>query len=159
MDNKNDMATMLNYKEHAKQLDVPVLNEFQLENDNNPMPVDTDSGRILYSKAHQSHRSASGHRQHHPPDRKRAGFGSHSKRLCQSDSRSPGESPRPGAPQNEIRPQSAWYGRRKRVAGHYRLVYLPAGTEKDRLPAGRQRTVRSTQQFPKDAGAAGTAGR
>ncbi len=35
----NDTARMMNYRLHAEQLSVPVLNDFQVQNDNNPQTV------------------------------------------------------------------------------------------------------------------------
>ena len=39
-----DMARMMNYRLHAEQLFVPVLNGFQIENDNNPQTILLASG-------------------------------------------------------------------------------------------------------------------
>ena len=39
-----DMARMMNYRMHAEQLFVPILNGFQVENDNNPQTVLLASG-------------------------------------------------------------------------------------------------------------------
>lgn len=39
-----DMAQMMNYKMHAQQLYVPILNDFQIENDNNPQTILLASG-------------------------------------------------------------------------------------------------------------------
>lgn len=39
-----DMARMMNYRMHAEQLFVPILNDFQVENDNNPQTILLASG-------------------------------------------------------------------------------------------------------------------
>ena len=39
-----DMARIMNYRMHAEQLFIPVLNGFQIENDNNPQTVLLASG-------------------------------------------------------------------------------------------------------------------
>lgn len=39
-----DMARMMNYRMHAEQLFVPILNDFQVENDNNPQTIFLASG-------------------------------------------------------------------------------------------------------------------
>ncbi len=39
-----DMARMMNYRLHAEQLSIPVLNDFQVENDNNPQTILLASG-------------------------------------------------------------------------------------------------------------------
>ena len=33
------MAEMMNYKKHAEQIHIPVLNGFQVQNDNNPQTI------------------------------------------------------------------------------------------------------------------------
>lgn len=40
----SDMARIMNYRLHAEQLFIPVLNDFQIENDNNPQTVLLASG-------------------------------------------------------------------------------------------------------------------
>ncbi len=39
-----DMARMMNYRMHAEQLFIPILNDFQVENDNNPQTILLASG-------------------------------------------------------------------------------------------------------------------
>ena len=39
-----DMARIMNYRMHAEQLFIPILNDFQVENDNNPQTILLASG-------------------------------------------------------------------------------------------------------------------
>ncbi len=41
----NDMARIMNYRMHAEQLFIPILNDFQIQNDNNPQTILLASGR------------------------------------------------------------------------------------------------------------------